>query len=157
MSAINWSLQIAYATKAQWTSWNGILKAGQEGAESDTGQRKIGDAATHWNDLPYLFVNNITITDGITAHAGGGQGSATALIASQNFIDTVGTNGDSVKVLAALKNRAQLIVNDGLNDLSVYPQSGENFSGQAANAALTVSPGGLLNISCAVIGTWRYY
>lgn len=51
--AVNLRLRIAYATAAQWTAWDGILKAGQIGWESDTGKFKVGDNATTWTALAY--------------------------------------------------------------------------------------------------------
>lgn len=40
-------------TAANWTSVNPILLDGQEGFETDTGQRKMGDGVTAWNSLSY--------------------------------------------------------------------------------------------------------
>ena len=40
-------------TAAAWAASNTILRAGEEGYESDTGRRKVGDGATAWNSLPY--------------------------------------------------------------------------------------------------------
>lgn len=59
MSVLIGSIQIAYKTAAQWTTGNVILKAGQEGHESDTGKRKIGDGTTAWNSLGYIFENEV--------------------------------------------------------------------------------------------------
>jgi len=38
---------------ANWTSVNPILLDGQEGFETDTGQKKMGDGVTAWNSLSY--------------------------------------------------------------------------------------------------------
>lgn len=46
-------IQMRRKTAAQWTSQNPILAEGQEGEETDTGKKKTGDGATHWNDLAY--------------------------------------------------------------------------------------------------------
>lgn len=40
-------------TAASASTRNPILAAGEEGYETDTGQRKVGDGTTAWNDLPY--------------------------------------------------------------------------------------------------------
>jgi hypothetical protein len=40
-------------TAAEFTSLNPILLAGQEGYETDTRKRKVGDGITAWNDLQY--------------------------------------------------------------------------------------------------------
>lgn len=60
--AVNLRLRIAYATAAQWTAWNGILKAGQIGWESDTGKFKVGDNATTWTALAYSHYTIAEIT-----------------------------------------------------------------------------------------------
>jgi Major tropism determinant N-terminal domain len=37
-----------------WASINPILLAGEPGVELDTGQMKVGDGVTRWNQLPYV-------------------------------------------------------------------------------------------------------
>lgn len=46
-------MQMRRGTAAQWTSANPILLAGEEGHETDTGKRKIGDGVTTWASLAY--------------------------------------------------------------------------------------------------------
>lgn len=38
---------------ASWTAVNPVLRAGEEGYETDTGKRKVGDGTSAWNELPY--------------------------------------------------------------------------------------------------------
>jgi hypothetical protein len=38
---------------SSWALNNPVLAQGEVGAEIDTGQMKVGDGFTHWNDLPY--------------------------------------------------------------------------------------------------------
>jgi hypothetical protein len=40
-------------TAANWTAANPTLEAGEQGHETDTGRRKVGDGATAWNALAY--------------------------------------------------------------------------------------------------------
>ena len=40
-------------TAAEFTALNPILLRGQEGYETDTRKRKVGDGVTAWNDLQY--------------------------------------------------------------------------------------------------------
>ena len=42
-------------TAADWTSVNEILLDGELGVETDTRRAKLGDGATLWNALPYVF------------------------------------------------------------------------------------------------------
>jgi len=157
MSTLIATIQIRRDTAANWTANNPILLAGEEGTETDTNQRKIGDGVTHWTGLTYLFVSNITATQAITASVTGTQVGATQLSAIYNFVDTVANANDSVKVLAATKNAYQYIQNNGANDLAVFPFLGDTFIGQAINTSITVNPGAMLTVVCAVNGTWRYF
>lgn len=45
--------QLRRDTSSNWTSENPILWDGQEGYETDTRRKKVGDGETAWNDLPY--------------------------------------------------------------------------------------------------------
>ncbi len=158
MSILQGSLQIWYQVAADWTSEDPTLLAGQEGHESDTGFRKIGDGTTPWTSLPYLFSGStVTTEEGIVAHAGGGQSLATGLSAAYNFIDTVATLNDSVKILVATVGLFQYIQNNGANSVNVYPFLGDNFIGAGVNAPIAISAGGQLTIVCATAGTLRYF
>ena len=55
-------------TAANWAAVNPVLAQGEEGLELDTGQEKVGNGTTNWNNLPYK-------TFGITASS---IGAATA-------------------------------------------------------------------------------
>jgi hypothetical protein len=47
-------MQQRRGTAAQWTAANPILSAGEIGFETDTGQFKIGDGTTAWQDISYF-------------------------------------------------------------------------------------------------------
>jgi hypothetical protein len=47
------TILVKRGTAAAWTASNRILLAGEEGFETDTKKRKIGDGVTGWNTLPY--------------------------------------------------------------------------------------------------------
>jgi hypothetical protein len=46
-------IQVRRDTAANWTAENPVLAGGEFGLESDTDRLKLGDGATHWNDLKY--------------------------------------------------------------------------------------------------------
>ena len=46
-------LQIRRSTKTEWELANPILAYGEQGFETDTFQKKVGNGVTPWNDLPY--------------------------------------------------------------------------------------------------------
>lgn len=62
-------IQLRRGTAALWTSTNTLLAQGEQGYETDTGQRKTGNGVDAWNDLPY---------DG----GGGGAGTVTSVAIS---------------------------------------------------------------------------
>jgi len=71
---------------------------------------------------------NLGSTVAITAFAGGGQGSATALTKKWNEVTTCASDFDSVK-LPAMKIGSKVVVfNNTANTLSVYPAAGEKIN-----------------------------
>jgi hypothetical protein len=66
-------LQIRRDSAADWTSENPTLAAGEEGYETDTGKRKVGDGSTAWNSLAYdnatLFDAELAALAGLTSAA----------------------------------------------------------------------------------------
>lgn len=57
---------------ASWTAVNPVLRAGEEGYETDTGKRKVGDGTTEWNNLKYDsgIVDQIYAPDSENAQSG---------------------------------------------------------------------------------------
>ncbi|MGN1200846.1 MAG: hypothetical protein ACI4R8_01090 [Candidatus Caccovivens sp.] len=48
---------------ASWTTNDPILLSGEIGIESDTGNIKVGDGATAWNDLTYVYKKKLTSSE----------------------------------------------------------------------------------------------
>lgn len=86
---------------------------------------------------------NSSIQVGITAHAGGGQGSAVALTKKVNVISTVGTAADSVLLPAATGSGSEVIVinNAAANSLNVFPAGTDVIDAGSASAADAVAAG----------------
>ncbi len=61
------TVQIRRGTAAAWISANPVLAAGEEGFETDTGLRKVGDGVTAWN-APLAY-NPVTTGTGATVRA----------------------------------------------------------------------------------------
>jgi hypothetical protein len=88
---------------------------------------------------------------GLTAFAGGGQGSATELFSSYSVVTTVATTGDSVKLTGSNQVGSLMYVkNDGANACDVFPAVGDDLglgvgvalslpAGQSAAFILTIS------------------
>lgn len=92
----------------------------------------------------------------ITAHAGGGQGSATALIKGINRVTTVATAADSVLLPAATAGEWVVVINAAAaNAMNVYPTSGDAINALSANTALSVVANKAIIFFCAVTGTWN--
>lgn len=53
MATLKYKVTVRRGTAAQWTSANPVLEDGEEGYETDTKKKKIGDGATAWASLGY--------------------------------------------------------------------------------------------------------
>lgn len=51
------NIKLRNGTSDKWTTSNPILLKGEIGIEIDTHKIKIGDGATNWNDLQYIFAD----------------------------------------------------------------------------------------------------
>ena len=92
----------------------------------------------------------------ITAFAGGGQGSAVALIHSYNVITVVATAGDSVRLPDVFSiNSLVYIKNDDATEAAdVFPASGDDL-GQGVNTAVSLAAGQSISFLATVAdSTW---
>lgn len=46
-------MKLRAGTAAEWTAADPVLFQGEEGLETDTRKRKVGDGTTAWSALPY--------------------------------------------------------------------------------------------------------
>ena len=76
----------------------------------------------------------------LTAFAGGGQLSATLLIADVNIVNVVATAGDSVKLPQAALSIERWVYNDGSNALDLFPNTSDSINGLAVDTAISVAP-----------------
>jgi hypothetical protein len=96
-----------------------------------------------------------TTTASVTAHAGGGQGSATALTANYNLVTVCATNFDSVKLAPAAASFIQTVKNIGAAILSVFPASGDAINGLAVNLSIDIPVGGEVTFTAVDTTTWE--
>jgi hypothetical protein len=98
-----------------------------------------------------------TAISGLTAHAGGGQGSATALPALINRVTTVASAGDSVVLPTSVAGMEGLVVVNATatNSMNVFPASGDAINALGANAAFAVAAGKAATFYCANAGQWH--
>jgi hypothetical protein len=96
-----------------------------------------------------------SVTNGITAFATGGQGSATPLTSMINRITVCATTGDSVKLPISVAGMVISVLNAGAASLNVFPGVGDFINLLAVNTALAVPSTKGATFYCAVTGTWH--
>lgn len=92
----------------------------------------------------------------LTAHVGGGQGSALQLAKGINRVTTVASAADSVKLPAAVAGMHVIVINAAAsNAMDVFPATGEVINALSANTAISVVANKTIAFWCAVTGTWN--
>lgn len=148
-----------YLSSADWNTFNGKQDALTFGI-ANTNAVKVDDASaasTMYARFTATGIEGRTTAEvladigafptysaatGITAYAGGGQGSATELTNNLNEITTCATAGDSVKLPATFSAGMPVtVVNSGAARADLYPASGDTIGGLAADTAIQVLPG----------------
>ena len=96
-------------------------------------------------------------TDSITAHAGGGQADAVALVQETNIITVCATALDSAKLLATFAVGTIIeVLNMGAENANLYPASGDTISGLAADTPVVIPPGMRIRlIGTTANATWK--
>lgn len=115
----------------------------------------VTPAAGIFTNLTASGVTKRSVTNAITAHAGGGQGSATALTADINSITVCATAADSVVLPAATAGRMVQVSNLGAAYASIFPASGEIIDALAADTSISLAVRSSIIFTCAVAGSWK--
>lgn len=109
----------------------------------------------------------LSVTNGITAFAGGGQTSAVPLTSAYNRVTVVASANDSVKLPACvngatgngLTNTIGLAVwvtnNTAATNLAVFPNTGDLINQTAINVAFTVGGAKTAVFICGIAGSWN--
>lgn len=103
-------------------------------------------------------VDNVVVStvNALTAHAGGGQGSATPLTAAINRVTTVATAADSVVLPASSAGLSLTVINAAAaNSMNVFPASGEAINALSANTAFAIAAGKAVEFYCTNSGQWH--
>lgn len=100
----------------------------------------------HWYGLPSASA--------ITAHAGGGQSSATVLASAINHVVTVASAGDSVVLPASAAGAWYVVVNSGANALQLYGKIADTINGAPAATGVSVAVGKTYLVFCPTVGLW---
>ena len=118
----------------------------------------VGGDGTYPGDFAVSGYLKRSISLSITAFAGGGQASATAIAKDINRVTTCTTAADSVKLpsLATVGLSPSIFIqNDGAASLNVYPASGEYINGLAVNIPIAVPPGSNIVFYGIFTDTWK--
>lgn len=92
---------------------------------------------------------------GIVAHSGGGQGSATPLLAYINTVPTVAANGDSVLLPPSVVGLQVKVINtNATNYMNVFPSGTETINLGSASAAVPQLPESTIVYTCTTLGNW---
>ncbi len=121
----------------------GILYAG-------TNKTALTDAAG-----TLAFSAGTSLTTSITAYAGGGAASATAITSDINVVTTCATAADSVILPAAASGRIMTVINSGAAALAVFPGSGDTINGGSADASITVPVNGMAQFTGLSASAWK--
>ena len=95
-----------------------------------------------------------TAVDSLTAHAGGGQGSALVLTKQVNRVTTVATSGDSVLLPASAAGLFVTCINSGANPMQVYGAGSDTINGVASGTGVSQMPGSSVVYNCVAAGAW---
>lgn len=118
---------------------------------------KFSDTTGTIIDSGISVVNNLleqTAVSSLTAHSGGGQGSALALTNAINNVTTVAAAGDSVKLPASAAGLEITITNNGANSMQVFGAGTDTINGVATATGVAQLPGVTTVYTCAVAGNW---
>lgn len=113
----------------------------------------LGTTEYRWRDVHSSRNIYHGVDNNITAFAGGGQTSATALTNDLSIVTTVASSDDSVLLPSATGGMHFTVVNDGANTLAVYPTGSEVIN--ATTASYAVSPTYHTIFISDSTGSWR--
>lgn len=106
------------------------------------------------HDLQVDGVTYSSVAPAVTAHAGGGQASAVALVSTFNNITTVANAADSVKLLPSVVGLTQIVSNQGTHAVQVFGSGTDTINGVATATGISVPVGAISTFTVAVAGNW---
>jgi hypothetical protein len=91
----------------------------------------------------------------LTAHAGGGQGSALQITTMMARFTTVATIADSAILPVSAAGLVITVMNGATNSMNVFPDTGGAINGGSANAAFAVAGGKTATFFCPAPLVWH--
>lgn len=113
----------------------------------------IGTGNTATN-VQFNSMFNETSQDTITAHAGGGQASATPITTQTSRVTTVATSGDSVVLPASAAGLELIVINHGANPMQVFGLGADAIDDVAAATGVSQMPNSVVIYTCVTAGNW---
>jgi hypothetical protein len=110
--------------------------------------------AGKWYSIGLAALGSSSFTDSITAHAGGGQGSATALTTKFNRVTTVATAGDSVALPASAGGLEITVINAASNSMQVFGAGTDTINGVATATGVNQVGKSTIVYRCTTAGAW---
>jgi hypothetical protein len=101
---------------------------------------------------PLLSAETYSTNSSVSA-AGTTQGTGTALVSDYNIITTVAASAGVVLPTATIGRRI-IVVNRGVNTLSVYPASGASIDALSSNTAISIPVAGWMEFNASTTTQW---
>ena len=125
-----------------------------------------GTNSTGQNQIVAMGYAKLSITNAITAAAGGGQTNAVLLTSAFNRVTVVATDADSVKLPPCAAGAGAGMANtvgvqvwvsnaDAAQSIEVFPSSGDAINLIAADGAFSIPAVRASIFTCVVAGTWQ--
>lgn len=95
-----------------------------------------------------------SVTNAITAHAGGGQGSSVALTSQVNGVTVCATAGDSVHLPPSTPGTVVYVVNTGATACQVYGGGTDTINGVVTATGISMPPNSADMFICTAAGAW---
>jgi hypothetical protein len=145
-------IEIVNATGDVWLAQSGD-KVGIRTTDPNQALDVDGTAQVESLIVDYFVANSVTA--GITATNPGGQGD-NVLTKEINEVSTVGTADDAVTLPAAAAGRRVRIINNGANQLEIWPNTDDD-AGAGANTAITLAAGSNLTLIAYNAVNWESF
>ena len=99
-----------------------------------------GFEAVRWAELSSQVIQTNNNQVGLTASVTQTQAGGLVLLNSYNEVATVGTTGDALTAFAVVAGTRLTVINNGANNLQLFPAVGDDF-GAGVDAAITIVAG----------------
>lgn len=158
VAILNQSNVVASITNKTFTSpvINSATVSGTIGGNATlSGNLTLSGTNTHSGSTTFSGLVTGSGVNSITAFAGGGQASATALTRNTSFVTTVASSGDSVRLPTAALSLSVVVYNLGANSLNIFPVSGSAIDALGANVAYSLAAGASRVFDGQTTTQWR--